>query len=95
MPATVYRFASASGSVVAGGAQPARSARWILIVPRRSAVQSLYTSRTSSIEDPAPSRKWLRPPPAGPKRSSNVPSAAMSMARSSNALRLSGTSTGE
>jgi hypothetical protein len=27
------------------------------IVPRRSAAQSLYTSRTSSIDDPAPSLK--------------------------------------
>jgi hypothetical protein len=67
----------------------------MVIVPRRSAAQSLYTSRTSSIDDPAPSRKELRPPADGPNRSSNVPSASTSMARSSNALRLSGTSTGE
>ncbi len=67
----------------------------MLIVPRRSAAQSLYTSRTSSIEDPAPSLKTFRPSPDGPNRSVNVPSASISMARSSNALRLSGTSTGE
>jgi hypothetical protein len=67
----------------------------MVIVPRSSLLQSLYTSRTSSIEDPAPSRKEFRPIADGPKRSSNVPFASTSMARSSNALRLSGTSTGE
>ena len=94
LPATPYRLAITSGPP-GGGAKPARSSRRMLIVPRRSAFQSLYTSRTSSIDDPVPSRKELRPPPDGPNRSSNVPSAPTSMARSSNALRLSGTSTGE
>ena len=52
LPATRYRLAIVSVSA-AGGAAPARSARRIWMVPRRSRLQSLYTSRTSSMADPA------------------------------------------
>ena len=38
----------------AGGADPRRSARQMLIMPRRSRPQSLYTSRTSSMAAPGP-----------------------------------------
>ena len=67
------------------------------MVPRRSRAQSLYTSRTSSMADPAGSVMYCGPGlrRAGPKRSSNEPSGATSISRSSNAVRLSGTSAGE
>ena len=64
------------------------------MVPRRSLSQSLYTSRTISMADPGAEREVVRPGLAGPNRNSNVPSPAISIARSSNAVRLSGTSTG-
>ena len=75
LPATRYRLAMVPVSA-AGGALPARSARWIWMVPRRSRAQSLYTSRTSSMADPAGSVMYCGPGlrRAGPKRSSKEPS---------------------